>query len=98
MFGYLYASPHIPPMSPLFIIDLPIDPASSAFMDVGKKIKEKRVQKKLTQQQLASDIDMEKTNLSRIEAGRTNPTLWTLLKISNALQIHVTELLEGIEI
>lgn len=38
--------------------------------------------------------NFEKGNLSRIEAGRTNPTLMTLYKISQALEIKVTDLID----
>jgi transcriptional regulator with XRE-family HTH domain len=32
--------------------------------------------------------------MSRIEAGRTNPTLSTLYKISQALEIKITDLVD----
>lgn len=83
-------------MNALIVLDIPVDPNSDVFIIVGQKIKGKRLEKKMKQQQLAAAIDIEKTNLSRIEAGRTNPTLWTLLKISHALEMPVSELLNGI--
>ena len=83
-------------MNALIVLDIPVDPTTDVFIIVGQKIKKKRLEKKMKQQDLAAAIDIEKTNLSRIEAGRTNPTLWTLLKISHALEVPVTELLEGI--
>ncbi|MCH8905155.1 MAG: helix-turn-helix transcriptional regulator, partial [Bacteroidetes bacterium] len=43
---------------------------------------------------LALECDMEKSNLIRIEKGRTNPTSLTLLKISNVLNVRVKELLD----
>ena len=33
------------------------------------------------------------TNISRIEAGRTNPTVFTLYRIANALEVNTFELL-----
>lgn len=53
---------------------------------VGLQIKKLRKERKLTQLDLAIKSDMEESALQRIEAGRTNPTLKTLLKISNALE------------
>lgn len=53
---------------------------------VGLRIKELRKERNLTQLDLAAKSDMEESALQRIEAGRTNPTLKTLLKISNALE------------
>ncbi len=50
----------------------------------------------LTQQDLASRCDFEKSSLSRLEAGRTNPTIWTLYKIASAMNISVAELMDDI--
>lgn len=61
---------------------------------LGKRIKTMREDKGISQQELASLCDFEKSNMSRIEAGRTNPTIGTLLKISNALNINVTILVD----
>lgn len=46
----------------------------------------------MTQNDLALECDFEKATMSRIESGKANPTVRTLLKISNALDIHISEL------
>ena len=51
-----------------------------------------RESKGVSQQDLAAICNFEKGNLSRIEAGRTNPTISTLYKISQALEISISEL------
>jgi transcriptional regulator with XRE-family HTH domain len=61
---------------------------------LGKRIRYLREQKGVSQQMLASVCDFEKSNMSRIEAGRTNPTLLTLHKISRALNIEIKELVD----
>jgi transcriptional regulator with XRE-family HTH domain len=61
---------------------------------LGKRIKALREENSITQQELASLCDFEKSNMSRIEAGRTNPTIGTLLKISHALNINITVLVD----
>lgn len=61
---------------------------------LGKRIKELREQNKLTQLDIASSCDFEKTSISRIEAGRTNPTVTTLYKISIALGVELKDLFE----
>ena len=63
------------------------------FVYVGKKIKLLREAKGLSQQDLAALCNFEKSNLSRLEAGRTNPTIATLLKVSQALEIQLSDLL-----
>ena len=59
---------------------------------VGNRIKSLRESKGISQQVLAAMCNFEKGNMSRIEAGRTNPTLTTLYKISQALEIKITDI------
>ncbi len=65
---------------------------AETFVLIGKKIKELRQAKNLTQQALADECDMEKPNLSRIENGNTNPTVRSLWRISNALGVTLKDL------
>ena len=60
---------------------------------VGKNIKNVRVEKKILQQDLAAICNIETPNMSRIENGRTNMTLKTLFKISEALGVEMYKLL-----
>ncbi len=62
---------------------------------VGSRIKELRLQKGLSQVELVGKMEgnIDATNISRIEAGRTNPTLLTLFRIATALEINLHELL-----
>ncbi|MHC0448203.1 helix-turn-helix domain-containing protein [Flavobacterium sp. 3-218] len=59
---------------------------------VGKRIVEIRNQKKISQQELASKCNFEKSNMSRLEKGNVNATLSTLEKVCDALQIEYIEL------
>ncbi len=59
---------------------------------LGKRIRKLRLSNKMTLAQLAAHCDFEKSNMARIEKGNTNPTFKTLLKISKALNITVSEL------
>ncbi|MGI6677867.1 MAG: helix-turn-helix domain-containing protein [Dehalobacterium sp.] len=61
---------------------------------IGQRIRELRESKGISQQNLAAVCNFEKANLSRIEAGRTNPTVSTLYKISQALEITISELVD----
>jgi len=56
---------------------------------IAKRIKQLREDRKLTVQELAYRCDIERSNLSRIEAGRTNITLKTLCIICNALNVRL---------
>jgi transcriptional regulator with XRE-family HTH domain len=59
---------------------------------VGKRIQEIRIEKNLSQQDLAAKCNFEKSNMSRLEAGRANATLSTLEIVSKALEVDVVEL------
>lgn len=59
---------------------------------LGEKIRTIRLQRKMTQNDLAIACDFEKASMSRIESGRANPTVRTLNKISKALEIKIGEL------
>lgn len=60
---------------------------------VGNKIKEVRLSKGLSQLDLVGKMEgnIDVTNISRIEQGRTNPTVYTLFRIADALEIHPKE-------
>lgn len=64
------------------------------YIKVGQKIKQARESKGLTQQELAYLCNMEKSNISRIESGRTNLTLKSLNSISKFLSISIKELVD----
>lgn len=59
---------------------------------VGKRIAEIRIEKNISQQDLASKCNFEKSNMSRLEKGNSNATLSTLEKVCEALQIDLIEL------
>lgn len=62
------------------------------IVEVGKRIKILRKKLNLTQFDLAVRADLEENAIQRIETGRVNSTLKTLLKISNALDVEFYEL------
>ena len=59
---------------------------------LGLKIKEYRKQKKITQEQLAEKLDLDVGYISKLEVGRNFPTIGTLEKIANALDVELYEL------
>lgn len=65
---------------------------SDLQMKIGEKIKTLRIEKKMTQQKLALECAVEKAGMSRLEAGRSNPTLRTLVRICTALGVPIEEL------
>ena len=61
---------------------------------VASRIRALRRQQGITVRELADRCGMERPNLSRIESGRTNPTLRTLCTICFALEVGLTDLLQ----
>ncbi|WP_264565870.1 helix-turn-helix domain-containing protein [Flavobacterium sp. N3904] len=59
---------------------------------VGKRIQEIRIEKEMSQQDLAAKCNFEKSNMSRLEAGRANATLTTIQIVANALNVPAIEL------
>lgn len=68
--------------------------SNSELLILGEKIKAARASKDLTQNQLAHKINWDREAISRIERGKNNPTYLTLLEISKALEISLSELLK----
>ena len=58
---------------------------------LGKRIKEIRKSKGLTQEQLSEMIDIETSSLSGIESGRFYPSLHVLEKIANVFDVELIE-------
>ncbi len=61
---------------------------------LGKRIKELRIQKQLTQEQLAEMVDMGERNLSKIECGINFVSADTLEKIVTALGVSARDLFD----
>ena len=61
---------------------------------LGKRIKELRENKSLSQQQLADILNMEASNLLKIERGIQIPKEESLLKLSNVLNVNVVDLFD----
>lgn len=63
---------------------------------LGKRIKEIRKSKGLTQLDLAVRVNKDYSSIARVETGRTNPTYTTLVKIAQGLEVSVGELVKGL--
>ena len=60
---------------------------------LGLRIKTIRKEKNIKQVDLGYACDLDKSNMNRIEAGNTNPSVLLLKKISSELGITISELL-----
>ena len=64
----------------------------SIQIQVGKRIQKIRKGKNISQQDLAAKCNFEKSNMSRLEAGRANAPISSLDTVSKALEINTIEL------
>jgi len=64
---------------------------------LGMRIKYLRSLKRMSQEDLALEANVNKNYLSDLERGMRNPTLKVMEKIANALGISLEELFKGIE-
>lgn len=69
---------------------------SSEIKKLGQKIKKTRIDKKLTQMDLAALINKDQQSIQRLEAGRVNPTYFFLFLICSGLGISVADLIRDI--
>ena len=61
---------------------------------LGKRIKQLREEKNISQTELGNLCEIERSNMNRIEAGNTNPTSYTLYRIAQKLEVDLPELFE----
>ena len=67
---------------------------ASAF---GMVIRELRNEAGLTQEQLGFEADLRRTFISVLELGQQQPTLTTILKLSKALKVPASKIIELVE-
>lgn len=61
------------------------------MFDIGARVSEIRKQKGFTQGQLGDAIDMTRENIGRIEKNKISPSVASLLKICEALDVSLPE-------
>ena len=61
---------------------------------LGKNIKRIRERKKMSQGDICRALGFDRAQISNIEAGKGNPTLATIEKIAQALEVSSDELLK----
>lgn len=64
------------------------------YRELGKKVTKLRLKKKISSERLAYSVYLSKQSVINVEKGKKGCRLETILKISEALNVHVTELLD----
>ena len=65
-------------------------------VELGKKIKQLRMKKRLSQEKFALEIGMDRTYFASVEAGKRNISICNIKKIADGLEISLSELFEGL--
>lgn len=61
---------------------------------IGERIVELRTQKGWSQSDLARACNKDRQAIEKLENGKVNPTLYTLLEVANALEIALSKLVD----
>jgi transcriptional regulator with XRE-family HTH domain len=61
---------------------------------IGENIRKYRVKRGLSQLDLAAACGFEESSIGRLENGKTNPTIKTLLKLAKGLDVKLTDLIK----
>ena len=61
---------------------------------MGAHIRKLRESQGISQEQLAADAEIPYSSVNEIEAGKTNPTIASLMALSEALNIPLKTLLD----
>jgi transcriptional regulator with XRE-family HTH domain len=70
------------------------DPVST----FGLVVKELRKERSLSQERLADEASLDRTFLSQLETGRKQPSLLTIFRLAQALQVEASDLLQRVEV
>ena len=60
---------------------------------IGNLIRERRIEKGLSQEQLADKANISRTHVGALERGEKAPSLETIINIAEALSVDINELL-----
>ncbi len=66
------------------------------YSEVGKRIVAARKERGMSQEQLSVNSGIDRSHMGFIEQGRRKPTLSTLVKIANSLDMSLERLFEGL--
>ncbi len=64
---------------------------TAILCEFGTKLRQIRLERKISQEALALDIGFDRTYISLLERGKRNPSLITLSRIAEYLQVSVKD-------
>jgi transcriptional regulator with XRE-family HTH domain len=67
------------------------------FKEIGKRLKKFREDKRISQTELAESMDILPNQYGKVENGKVLPSLKTLVKAAEALEISIDEIVYGVQ-
>jgi transcriptional regulator with XRE-family HTH domain len=74
----------------------PPDPDAS-LIALGRAVRALRLKSEMSQEQLAMEVDVHPTYISRIEAGHRNISWGAIIRISHALGVSVAQFVRKVD-
>ena len=65
----------------------------NALKQIGSRMREIRISKEISQENLANECDIDYSQINRMELGKVNFSISYLFRIAKALHVHPKELL-----
>lgn len=65
-------------------------------IELGKRIRELRMETGFSQEKFALKIDIDRTYLASVEVGKRNISIVNIKKIADGFEISLSELFEGL--
>ncbi len=69
----------------------------SQLIKFGDNVRELRKKKELSQEELSFRCELHRTYIGMIERAEKNITLLNICKVAEGLEVHISELLKGID-
>ena len=79
-------------LAPQLVTSVPVPASAEAGLQVAGQVREIRRARHLSQRQLASRMQVPRTYISKIENGKAIPTLGSLERLAQALEVEVSQL------
>ena len=65
--------------------------------EFGKVLKKRRIRRGVSQEKLAKDSNLTRSYISQLENGNKDPSLFTIVKLSQALKIKPSVFIDEVE-
>jgi transcriptional regulator with XRE-family HTH domain len=81
------------------VVQVPNRPPNpdASFIALGRAVRALRLESNMSQEHLAREMDVHPTYISRIEAGRRNVSWGTVLRISRALGVSLSQFVQTVD-